>query len=38
MIENFYDKPNKIDRIRFEVLLVDVKLQLYNNYFHLEKK
>ena len=37
MIENFYDDPNKINRIRFEVELGDGELRLYN-YFHLEKK
>lgn len=37
MIEKFYDEPNKINRIRFEVRLGDGELRLYN-YFLLEKK
>lgn len=37
MIENFYEEPNRINRIRFKVLLGDGELRLYN-YAHLEKK
>lgn len=37
MIKEFYDEPNKINRIRFKVELGDGELRLYN-YFHLEKK
>lgn len=37
MLEDFYDEPNRINRIRFKVLLGDGELRLYN-YVHLEKK
>lgn len=37
MIEDFYEEPNRINRIRFKVLLGDGELRLYN-YAHLEKK
>ena len=37
MIKDFCNDPNKINRIRFKVLLGDGELRLYN-YFHLEEK
>ncbi|MGN1297823.1 MAG: hypothetical protein ACI4VH_05305 [Clostridia bacterium] len=37
MLGDFYEEPNKINRIRFKVLLGDGELKLYN-YAHLEKK
>lgn len=37
MLGDFYEEPNKINRIRFKVLLGDGELKLYN-YTHLEKK
>ena len=37
MIKDFCNDPNKINRIRFKVLLGDCELRLYN-YFHLEEK
>lgn len=37
MLKDFYEEPNKINRIRFKVLLGDGELKLYN-YANLEKK
>lgn len=37
ILKDFYDEPNRINRIRFKVLLGDGELRLYN-YIHLEKK
>ena len=37
IIKDFCNDPNKINRLRFKVLLGDGELRLYN-YFHLEEK
>lgn len=37
MLESLYNNPNKINRIRFEVLLGEGELKLYN-YLYLEKE
>ena len=37
MLEDFCKEPNKINRVRFKVLLGDGELKLYN-FVHLEKK
>lgn len=37
MLKDFCEEPNKINRVRFKVLLGDGELKLYN-FVHLEKK